>query len=191
MCKWESFGKQFTKPPPLREGDRTKHSDDTPSWLHASMTSLPLRVWQLSTSSLWQPDECSEWVVTLATVMLSWPSPYILPDSPRWQWAQTHTQTMHTPTHTHTYSQTLCQHVDMHTYFIFHCVFFRSESLTQTLSETHTKTMHMPTRPCSFGHNYVIQRRERSPMGQKKKEEEEIQWRYNVITGENRKHTVL
>lgn len=169
MRKWESFGKQSTKPPPLREGDRT-NSDDTPSWLHALMTSLPLRVWQLSTSSLWQPDECSEWVVTLATAMLSWPSPYILPDSPRWQWAQhtlnnAHTHT-HTLTHTNTHSQTLCQtHADMYAYFIFLCVFFTSETLTQTLSETHTETMHMPTHPCSFGHNYVIQRGVQSPMG--------------------------
>ena len=73
----------------------------TLSWLHTSMTSLPLGVWQLSTSSLWQPDECSEWVVTLATAVLSWPSPYILPDSPRWQWAQRTLNNAHTHTQTH------------------------------------------------------------------------------------------
>lgn len=163
MWEWESFGKQFQKPPLLTR----KSGDDTPTWLCALMTSLPLRVWQLSTSSLWQPDECGEWVVTLATAMLSWPSPYILPDSPRWQWAQHTLDNAHAPTHTHTHSQTLCQHGDIYTCFIFHCVFFRSETLTQTRSETHAKTMHMPTRPCSFGHNYVIQRGVQSPMGQK------------------------
>lgn len=107
MWKWESLSEQFKKPP-LREGDRT-NGDDTPSWLQTPMTSFPLRLWQLSTSSRWQPDECSEWVVTLATAMLSWPSPYILPDSPHWQWAQhTHTDTVnnaHTHTYTHTHTQ--------------------------------------------------------------------------------------
>ena len=87
MWQWESFGKQFTKPPLLRG-----RQDEQLSWLHTLMTSLPFRVWQLSTSSQWQPDECSEWVVTLATAMLSWPSPYILRDSPRWQWAQQHSR---------------------------------------------------------------------------------------------------
>lgn len=149
MWKWESFGKHITKPRLLREGDRT-NTDDTASWLHTLMTSLPLRVWQLSTSLLWQPDECSEWVVTLATAMLSWPSPYILPDSPHWQWAQhahTHTPTMHTPTHTHTYSTTLCQtHVDMHTYFIFLCVvIYKGSAPSNHPWNTHGNNAHAHT----------------------------------------------
>lgn len=167
MWKWESWSEQFKKPP-LREGDRT-NGDDTPSWLQTPMTSFPLRLWQLSTSSRWQPDECSEWVVTLATAMLSWPSPYILPDSPHWQWAQhTHIDTVnnaHTHTYTHTHTQ-FTKHTQTCAHTLsFWVFFFISEMLTQTIPETHTETMHMPTRPCSFGHNDLIQRQIQSPMG--------------------------
>lgn len=146
MWKWESFGKQFTKPALLREGDRT-NSDDTQSWLHTAMTSLPLRVWQLSTSSLWQPDECSEWAVTLATAMLSWPSPYILPDSPRWRWVVHTHNNAHTHTHTHRHTTHTHKHfVNMYTCFIFFCVFLISEALTQTVSaNTHLNNAHAHT----------------------------------------------
>lgn len=61
--------------------------------------------------------------------MLSWPSPYILPDSPRRQQAQHAVNNAHAPTRIH-------KHADM--YFISHCVAFRSETLAQTLSETLT-----------------------------------------------------
>lgn len=105
------------------------------------MTSLPLSVWQLSTSSQWQPDECNEWVVTLATAMLSWPSPYILPDSPCWHQAQrTHTKQC---THPHTHSQTLCQtHAEIYTYFIFLLLFYKWNIYSNRLRNRHSSNAH-------------------------------------------------
>lgn len=124
-----------------------------------SVTSLPLRVWQLRTSLLWQPDECSEWVVTLATATLSWPYLYILPDSPRWRWAH-HMHTVdNAHTHTHTFANTHTCHT--RTSLFFSLYLWGNSTETQTLGGT----MLMPTRLCSFGHNYVVQRGVPSPMG--------------------------
>lgn len=72
---------------------------------------------------------------------------------------------MHTPTHTLTHTHNLPNtHRHVHILYLSES-FFISEMLTQTIPETHTETMHMPTRPCSFGHNDLIQRQIQSPMG--------------------------
>ena len=177
MWEWESFGKQFQKPPLLTR----KSGDDTPTWLCALMTSLPLRVWQLSTSSLWQPDECGEWVVTLATAMLSWPSPYILPDSPRWQWAQHTLDNAHAPTHTHT-------HTHIHKHFVNTETYTRA--LSFTVSSLEVKRSLKPAlkhtlKQCTCPHAHAplgiimwYKEEYNLPWGKK-----EIQLRYNVISG--------
>lgn len=129
MWKWESFSKQIKQSLCCWE----RAAGWTVSWRHTPMTSLPLSVWQLSTSSQWQPDECNEWVVTLATAMLSWLSPYILPDSPCWRWAQ-HTRTKQC-THPHTYSRTLCQ-AHVHILYLSLSILYEKPTLKPSLKPT-------------------------------------------------------
>lgn len=162
------------------------------SWARAAgptVTSLPFRVWQLSTSSLWQPDECSEWVVTLATAMLSWPSLYILPDSPRWQWAQR--ALAHTRTHTHACSTML---TPTHAFTCTHT----SVSLSLYLRNTHSNplwnTQKCTLKQCTCPHAHP-------PLGiiTWYKEEYNLPWgrktytedMYSIITGDgNHEHTL-
>lgn len=111
--------------------DDDDDDDDASCWRHESVTSLPPRAWQLSTSSLRQPDECSEWVVTLATAMLSWPSPYIPPDSPRRPRAQQARLTMRKRLRTYMQAR-------RRVLYLSGCVVFTSETLAQKPSPRHS-----------------------------------------------------